>query len=213
MHVFLRSQDYEIWKVVNNGPYDLPEDENEWTTEQIMQSKLNFSTMNIMQYAIHPNEFSRVSMCSSAKEMWDNLKLIYEGTSEVKAMKANILVHEYELFCMKLEETISEMFAQFTSITNRLKVLGKEYSNMDLVRKILWSLPPAWHTKARSSDRSIFWTRSMLEYSLPSALSPFVMEVKRANILEIVSSDLIRKSSYSCTKILAFIALTSDVPS
>ena len=48
---------------------------------------------------------------------------------------------------MKSEEMISEMFARFTSITNGLKALGKEYSNMDLVRKILRSLPPAWHTK------------------------------------------------------------------
>ena len=87
-------------------------------------------------------------MCSLAKEMWDNLKLIYEGTSEVKATKANILVHEYELFRMKPEETISEIFAHFTSITNGLKALGKEYSNMDLVWKILQSLPPTWHTKA-----------------------------------------------------------------
>ena len=111
MHVFLRSQEYEIWKVVNSGPYVLSEDESEWTSEHIMHSKLNFSAMNIMQCEIHPNEFSRVSMCSSAKEMQDNHKLIYEGTSEVKATKANILVYEYELFRMKPEEMISEMFS------------------------------------------------------------------------------------------------------
>ena len=87
-------------------------------------------------------------MCNSAKEMWDNLKLIYEGTSEVKAIKENILVHEYKLFCMKLEEIILEMIICFTSITNGLKALGKEYSNTDLIQKILRSLPPAWHIKA-----------------------------------------------------------------
>ena len=108
---FLHSQEYEIWKVVNSSPYILPKDESEWTYEHIMHSKLNFSAMNIMQCAIHPDEFSRVSICNSTKEMWDSLKLIYEGTSKVKATKANILVHEYELFRMKPEETISEMFA------------------------------------------------------------------------------------------------------
>ena len=101
-----------------------------------------------MQCAIHLDEYSCVSMCSSAKEMWDNLKLIYESTSKVKVTKANILVHEYELFRMKAEQTIFEMIAHFTSITNELKALGKEYSNMDLVQKILRSLPPIWHTKA-----------------------------------------------------------------
>ena len=93
--------------------------------------------MNIIQCAIHPDEYSRVSMFSSTKEMWDNLKLIYEGTSEVKVIKANILVHKYELFRMKPEEIISKMIAHFTSITNGLKALGKEYSNTNLVRKIL----------------------------------------------------------------------------
>ena len=54
-----------------------------------------------MQCVIHPDEFFRISMCSLAKEMWDNLKLIYEGTSEVKATKANSRVHEYDMFRMK----------------------------------------------------------------------------------------------------------------
>ena len=35
MHVFLRSQDYEIWKVVNSNPFELLEDESKWTEEDI----------------------------------------------------------------------------------------------------------------------------------------------------------------------------------
>ena len=85
--------------------------------------------MNIMQYAIHPSEYSRVSMCTSAKEIWKNLKLIYEGNNQVKETKANLLVHEYELFKMKPEESISEIFARLSEITNVLKALGKEYSS------------------------------------------------------------------------------------
>ena len=71
MIVFLRSQDYEVWRVIEKGPYELPEDEDTWTHEHIKQSTINYNAMNIMQCAIHPNEYSRVSMCASAKEMWD----------------------------------------------------------------------------------------------------------------------------------------------
>ena len=102
--MFLSSQDYEVWRVIDKGPYKLPEDEESWNPQQIKQSTVNFSAMNIMQCAIHPNEYSRVSMCTSAKEMWKNLKLIYEGNNQVKETKANLLVHEYELFKMKSEE-------------------------------------------------------------------------------------------------------------
>ena len=89
-----------------------------------------------MQCVIHSNEYSRVSMYISAKKMWDKFCLIYEWTSQVKETKANMLVHDYELFKMKPEEIISEMFAKLTEITNGLKGLGREYSNAELVRKV-----------------------------------------------------------------------------
>ena len=109
MQVFLRVQDHQIWKVVSRGPFLLPEDDETWTRDQITKSNLNWSAMNIMQCALHPTEFSRVSSCATAKEMWDKLQMIYEGTSEVRETKANMLVSEYEVFKMKHDETISEI--------------------------------------------------------------------------------------------------------
>ena len=93
-------------------------------------------------------------MCASAKEMWDKFCLIFEGTSQVKEIKANMLVHDYKLIMMKLEETISKMFARLTEITNGLKGLGREYSNVKLVRKVLKFLPSSWHTKATVIEES-----------------------------------------------------------
>ncbi|MQM01292.1 hypothetical protein Taro_034047 [Colocasia esculenta] len=127
--------------------------------------------------AIHPNE-SDVSMCSYVKGIWDNLKLIYEGTSEVKETKANILVSEYELFRIKPEETISEMFARFTTITNGLKALGKEYTNSELVRKILRSLPPTWHTKATVIEDSKNMATLSLEEQIGSLMT-YELNMKR----------------------------------
>ncbi|MQM14456.1 hypothetical protein Taro_047387 [Colocasia esculenta] len=143
-----RAQDYELWKVVSKGPTDLPEAEDTWTREQIRKATVNWSTMNMMQCAIHPKEYARVSTCNSVKEMWDKLELIYEGTPEVRETKASMLASEYEMFKIKNEETISNMFARFMIIINGLKSLKKEYSESDLVRRILRSLPPAWHIKA-----------------------------------------------------------------
>ena len=147
MEVFICAQDYEVWKVVSQGPFQLPDDESTWNREQIRQSVINYSTMNIMQCAIHLNEFSKISTYKSAKEMWDKLELIYEGTFEVKETKANLLITEYEMFKIKSDESIFEMFARLMQLINNLKALDKEYSNSDLVRKVLRSLTPMWHTK------------------------------------------------------------------
>ena len=104
--------------------------------------------MNIMQCALHPTEFSRVSSCATAKEMWDKLQVIYEGTSEVRETKANLLVSEYEAFKMKQDESIFDIFSRLTILTNGLKSLGKSYSEYEIVRKILRSLTSAWHNNA-----------------------------------------------------------------
>ena len=80
--------------------------------------------------------------------MWDNLELIYEGTTEVKETKANLLITEYEMFRMKTDESISDMFAHLMQLINHLKALGEIYIDTELVRKVLRSLTSAWHTKA-----------------------------------------------------------------
>ena len=68
-----------------------------------------------------------------------------------------MLVHDYELFKMKYEETISEIFVRLTKIRNGLKGLRKEYTNAELVRKVLRSLLHSWHTKAIIFEESKFY--------------------------------------------------------
>ena len=82
------------------------------------------------------------------------VQVIYEGTSEVRETKANMLVSEYEAFKMKQDESISDMFSRLTILTNGLKSLRKSYSEYEIVRKILRSLTSAWHTKATVIEES-----------------------------------------------------------
>ncbi|WP_284120945.1 hypothetical protein, partial [Klebsiella pneumoniae] len=65
-----------------------------------------------------------------------------------------MLVHQYELFKMLPEENVSDMFARLTAITNGLKALGRTYPDAELVRKVLRTLTPAWHTKATAIEES-----------------------------------------------------------
>ena len=65
-----------------------------------------------------------------------------------------MLTHEYELFSMKQEETITEMYNCFTNIVNNLKGLGKAYGNKELVKNILNSLPKSWEAKVTAIKES-----------------------------------------------------------
>ena len=97
--------------------------------------------MHILYCGLDANKYNRISACESGKEIWDKLVVTYEGTSQVRETKINILVHQYELFKMQPGETIKEMFIRFTDITNNLKSLGKTCTNEEMVRKVLRCLP------------------------------------------------------------------------
>ena len=99
----------------------------------MMQS--NAKAMNILYCALDPNEYNQISTCESAKKIWNRLEVPHEGTIQVKKSKINILVHNYELFKMKSDESITKMFIRFTDIINDLKSLEKVYPNNEQVRK------------------------------------------------------------------------------
>ena len=52
----------------------------------------NYKAMNILCCAFDPNEFDQVSACDTAQEMFDKLVMTYEGSSQVKEIKLNILL-------------------------------------------------------------------------------------------------------------------------
>ena len=72
------------------------------------------------------------------------LEITHQGTNSIKEIKINILVQQHEIFKIHSNETITQMFARFTTITNDLNALEKSYTSTKLVNKILRSLPKAY---------------------------------------------------------------------
>src|SRR5262249_4551809 len=125
MTIFLKASGYFVWKVIEDGPYVATTSESEWDDTVIKKMSLDSIATNILYCALSPQEFNRVQLCKSAKEIWDKLQVTYEGTTQVKATKNSMLMHKYELSKMDEAESISDMFIRFTSILNELKGLGK----------------------------------------------------------------------------------------
>jgi hypothetical protein len=50
---------------------------------------------------------------STAKSIFESLCYTHEGNQEVKEVKVNKLVHQYEMFIMKEDEDIETMYSRF----------------------------------------------------------------------------------------------------
>ena len=76
--------------------------------------------------------------------MFESLKMVHEGNTQVKETKALALIRKYEAFKMEEDETIETMFSRFQILVAGIKVLEKGYSTADHVKKIIKILPKKW---------------------------------------------------------------------
>ena len=154
MQIFLQSINYELWNIVET-PYQKPTTPYaEWTNVQKASANLDAKAMNALFCALDKNEFNRVSTSTSAHQIWHTLEVTHEGTNKVKLSKISVLVHRFELFKMEEHETITEMITRFTDITNSLIALGKVYTQVEMVRKVLHALTPEWGKKTTAIEEA-----------------------------------------------------------
>ncbi|VFQ83106.1 unnamed protein product [Cuscuta campestris] len=164
MRIYIQSTNFLLWRIIKNGEdvpmkkvgeTNVPKTEDEYVAQDIKKVENNAKAINIIYCAVNPDDYRKISYCSTAKKMWDKLEITYEGTDQVREAKTDFLTHEYELFRMKENEKIDEMFERFSKIVNDLHALKKTYTDKELVRKILRSLTPEWRSKADVIQESI----------------------------------------------------------
>ncbi|GMI69866.1 hypothetical protein like AT4G00980 [Hibiscus trionum] len=156
MRLFIKSTDYMVWDVVEEGPFIpmkrdgerlVPKVKVEMTDDDRRMMQVNDKALHVIFCALGPDIYSKVSSIESAKEVWDTLETTYEGTSDVKEAKIGLLNLSYENFKMDPEESVSKMFDRFSVIVNGLKGFGEIIPEDKLVRKLLYSLPESWDGK------------------------------------------------------------------
>jgi len=110
MQIFLESVDRGIWDAVLNGPFvpvnvvnkvQEPKPFAQWIADENRQAQYDVKARNIISYALTLDEFYKISVCTSAHEMWEILRATHEGTDDVKRARKNSLVQEYEMCRMQ----------------------------------------------------------------------------------------------------------------
>ncbi|VFQ98655.1 unnamed protein product [Cuscuta campestris] len=211
MRIYIRSTNFELWLVIKNGEEipmkkvgetTVPKTENEFDAEDIKKIENYAKAINMLYCAVNPDDYQKISCCTTAKEMWDKLEVTYEGTDQVREAKIDFLTQEYEMFRMKEGEKIDDMFDHFSKIINDLHALKKTYTNKDLVRKILRSLTPEWRSKADAiyesigvSNVTIDGLRGNLKTYESTILTPSLDEQKKKGIALKATKEPVEEAS------------------
>ena len=184
---YLESLDLEVWKTILFG-YTFPTKDvdggkirktlDEYNEEKSIKFQLNSRVIYILVCAMDRNEYNRISQYKTAKEIWRILEITHERTTQVKYSKVRILENDYEMFKMKPNESIVEMFTRFTDVVNGLEGLGKRVSEQDKVSKILRCLLPKWNSKMEAIEEAKNLKELPLE-ELIGSLMTYEMKIAR----------------------------------
>ncbi|GJZ37161.1 zf-CCHC domain-containing protein [Tanacetum coccineum] len=86
----------------------------------------NNEAKRVIYNALPRNEYERIFMCNTAKEIWKTLLITHQGNSQVKNNKIDLLVQQYEQFVISEDESIDSAFAGFNTIITSLKALDED---------------------------------------------------------------------------------------
>ncbi|RVW83003.1 hypothetical protein CK203_042428 [Vitis vinifera] len=104
--------------------------------------------------AVSPSIFIKIMKINSAAEIWEYLKEEYKGNERIKNMQVMNLIREFEMKKMRESDAVKDYAAQFLSIANKVRLLGKEFSNEKIVQKILVTLLEKYEAAVSSLENS-----------------------------------------------------------
>uniref|UniRef100_A0A164VA75 CCHC-type domain-containing protein n=1 Tax=Daucus carota subsp. sativus TaxID=79200 RepID=A0A164VA75_DAUCS len=119
----------------------IPKELSEYTDEESEQMNLDDALQLILVESLDPVMYNAVVNCTNAKQIWDTLEIINEGSEEVRENKKEILMAQYEQFGSHPGEGISEVFIRLNNLINNLNLNGKFYDKKEVNMKFLLTLP------------------------------------------------------------------------
>ncbi|KAK1396952.1 hypothetical protein POM88_006815 [Heracleum sosnowskyi] len=133
--------------------------------------------------------FDNVINCSTAKDIWDTIQTICEGTEQVSENKMQLLIQQYKHFHFKSGESLNDNFSRFQKLLNGLKLYGRAYQVKDSNLKFLRALPKVW----KPMTVSLRNTQEYKDYTLErlyGTLKTYELEIEQDEEIEKVQKKI-----------------------
>ena len=127
MESHLRSCSEELWEVVVQG-YS-PVDPTNLTGREYYDRQLNATAYDKIRSVVHRALHDQVSNLESAKELWERIVVLQEGTNLIQKAKYEAVKNEMTMFMIKDGETLTTAYARLNALRVKIKGLGAEKYN------------------------------------------------------------------------------------
>ena len=136
MENLLRSKEY--WKVVEEGYAELREQPTATQQKNYEENRLkDLKARNYLFQSIDRSILKTITKKETSKQIWDAMKVKYQGSARVKRAQLQRLRREFELLEMKIGETVNAYLGSVMTISNEMRTAGEDMTDVKIVEKVL----------------------------------------------------------------------------
>ncbi|XP_057425712.1 uncharacterized protein LOC130719086 [Lotus japonicus] len=153
MENLLRSKEY--WSLVEDGIPTLPANPTPEQTKVHDDRKVkDLKAKSYLFQSIERSILETILCKNTAKDIWDSMKLKFQGSTKVKRAQLQTLRHEFEILGMKEGESVNNYFSRTLSIVNKMQIQGESVQENLIVEKILRSMTEKFNYVVCSIEES-----------------------------------------------------------
>ncbi|GJR52566.1 reverse transcriptase domain-containing protein, partial [Tanacetum coccineum] len=115
---------------------------NDLSAEEKERYKADIRATNILLQGIPKDIYSLINHYTDAKDIWENVKMILEGSELTKDDRESQLYDEFEHFCQNKGETIQGYYVRFTKLINDMRNIKMTMPRMQLNSKFVNNMLP-----------------------------------------------------------------------
>ncbi|GKA69765.1 hypothetical protein Tco_0775829 [Tanacetum coccineum] len=133
-----------IWPSIEENGVTRPKKYSELSATEALQADYDIKATNIILQGLPPEVYALVSNHKVAKELWERIQLLMQGTSMTKQERECKLYDEFDKFAYKKGESLREFYLRFSLLLNDMNIYNMKLEQFQVNTKFLNTLPPEW---------------------------------------------------------------------
>ncbi|GJW89200.1 hypothetical protein Tco_0164540 [Tanacetum coccineum] len=140
--------EYMILSGADNRPPILDKDQTkkyvELSAPEKIQADCDLKATNIILQGLPSDIYSLVNHHRVAKDLWERIQLVMQGTSVTKQERERKLYDAFDKFAHIKGESLHQYYLRFTELINDMNIYKMKLEQFQVNTKFLNSLPPEW---------------------------------------------------------------------
>ncbi|GJR59379.1 hypothetical protein Tco_1501541 [Tanacetum coccineum] len=133
-----------IWPIVEENGVIRTNKYVELSAAKQIQADCDMKATNIILQGLPADIYSLVNHHRVAKDLWERVQLLMQGTSLTKKERECKLYDAFDKFTNIKEESLHTYYLRFTQLINDMNIYKMKMEQFQVNTKFLNSLPPEW---------------------------------------------------------------------